>query len=143
MGQTKETPDERRSIMHPNVKRLETFLEAYSAGDDAGIRDCLADDAVWHVGGTHRLSGDYRGASSILEYFGRVNEETGGTLRLDRLELLANDKRGAAFLRVIGERRDQQLDVTMAEAFQFDDNGQIKEFWAHATDQDAINQFWS
>jgi hypothetical protein len=31
----------------------------------------------------------------------------------------------------------------MAEAFQFDDNGQIKEFWAHATDQDAINQFWS
>jgi uncharacterized protein len=129
--------------MHPNVKRLETFLEAYSAGDDAGMRGCLADDAVWHVGGTHRLSGDYRGAPSILEYFGRVNEETGGTLRLDLLELLANDVRGAAFLRVTGERGDQQLDVTMAEAFQFDDNGRIKEFWAHATDQDAINQFWN
>jgi len=31
----------------------------------------------------------------------------------------------------------------MAEAFQFDDTGRIKEFWAHATDQDAINRFWS
>jgi hypothetical protein len=107
------------------------------------MRDCPANDAVWHIGGTHRLSGDYRGASSILEYFGRVNEETGGTLRLDRLQLLANDKRGAAFLRVTGERGDQQLDVTMAETFQFNDNGRIKEFWAHATDQDAINRFWS
>jgi len=128
--------------MHPNVERLETFLDAYAATDLPGMRGCLADDAVWHVGGTHRLSGDYRGASSILEYFERVGEETGQTLHLERLELIANDERGAAFLRVIGERGDHHLDVTMAEAFQFDDSGRIKEFWAHATDQDAINRFW-
>jgi hypothetical protein len=129
-------------MMHPNVERLETFLDAYAARDVLVMRDCLADDAVWHVGGTHRMSGDYRGASSILEYFERVGEETSRTLHLERLELLANEERGAAFLRVIGERGDQHLDVTMAEAFQFDDSGRIKEFWAHATDQDAINRFW-
>jgi len=129
--------------MHPNVKRLETFLDAYAENDVPGIRNCLADDAVWHVGGTHRLSGDYRGAASILEYFERVGEETGRTLHLERLELLANDERGAAFLRVTGERGGHHLDVTMAEAFQFDDSGRIKEFWAHATDQDAIDRFWS
>lgn len=129
--------------MHPNVGRLESFLEAYADGDAAGMRECLADDAVWHVGGTHRLSGDYHGASSILEYFGRVGEETGGTLRLERLELLANDERGAAFLRVVGDRGDRHLDVTMAEAFRFDGVGRIEEFWAHATDQDAIDRFWN
>ncbi|HYJ24909.1 MAG TPA: hypothetical protein VE027_07890, partial [Acidimicrobiia bacterium] len=80
---------------------------------------------------------------AILEYFEQVGEETGGTLQLEHLELIANDERGAAFLRVVGERGDHQLDVTMAEAFQFDDTGRIKEFWAHATDQDAINRFWS
>jgi uncharacterized protein len=129
--------------MHPNVDRLETFLEAYAKHDIPAMRDCLADEAVWHVGGTHRLSGDYRGASSILDYFEQVGEETGGTLHLEPLELLANDERGAAFLRVTGERGGHNLDVTMAEAFQFDDAGRIKEFWAHATDQGAIDRFWS
>lgn len=129
--------------MHPNVERLETFLDAYAMRDAAAMRDCLAEDAVWHVGGTHRLSGDYRGATSILEYFERVNAETSGTLHLESLELMANDERGAAFLRVVGERGEQHLDVTMAEAFQFDDDGRIREFWAHATDQDAIDRFWS
>lgn len=129
--------------MHPNVERLESFLDAYAENDVPGIRDCLAEDAVWHVGGTHRLSGDYRGASSIIEYFERVAEDTRGTLHLEPLELLANDERGAAFLKVTGERGDHHLDVTMAEAFQFDDAGRIKEFWAHATDQAAIDHFWS
>jgi hypothetical protein len=31
----------------------------------------------------------------------------------------------------------------MAEAFQFDGQGRIREFWAHATDQEAIDKFWS
>ena len=130
-------------MTHPNVERLETFLDAYAANDVPAIRDCLADDAIWHVGGTHRLSGDYRGAASILEYFERVGEETGGTLHLESLELFANDERGAAFLRVTGERGGHDLDVTMAEAFHFDEAGRIKEFWAHATDQAAIDRFWS
>jgi hypothetical protein len=41
-----------------------------------------------------------------------------------------------------GEREGKRLDVTMAEAFQFDGEGRIREFWAHATDQDAIDAFW-
>jgi len=73
--------------MHPNVERLESFLDAYAARDVPGLRDCLADDAVWHVGGTHRLSGDYQGIFAILEYFEQVGEETGGTLQLEHLEL--------------------------------------------------------
>jgi ketosteroid isomerase-like protein len=114
----------------------------YAVNDSETIRAMLADDAVWHVGGTHRLSGDYRGPDAILEYFERVGEETGGTLRLEPIEVLANDQHGAAFLRVTGERGDQHLDVTMAEAFHLDGEGRIREFWAHATDEDAINRFW-
>jgi ketosteroid isomerase-like protein len=138
--------DKRREgvgVVHPNVQRLTEFLDAYAAGNQEVIRDALAEEAVWHVGGTHRFSGDYRGQGDILDYFERVGAETAGTLRLDPIELLADDQRGAAFLRVTAERADQSLDVTMAEAFQFDDGGRIKEFWAHATDQDAVDRFWS
>jgi hypothetical protein len=129
-------------MAHPNVERLRTFLDAFAARDAERIRETLAAGAVWHVGGTHQFSGDYRGRDAILEYFDRVNAETTGTLRLDPIEVLANDQRGAAFLRVTAERSGRHLEVTMAEAIEFDGDGRIREFWAHATDQDAINSFW-
>lgn len=127
---------------HPNVERMEAFLDAYAARDTDGIGAALADQAVWHVGGTHSFSGNYRGREAILDYFEKVSAATGGTLRLDPIELLANDERGAAFLSVTADRSGRRLDVTMAEAFQFDDDGRIREFWAHASDQDAVNRFW-
>lgn len=126
----------------PNVRHLEAFLDAYAAGDAAAMADAVAEDAVWHVAGTHQFSGDYRGREAIVDYFRRVAAETGNTLKLETIELLANDERGAAFLRVTADRAAQHLDVTMAEAFQFDGDGRIREFWAHATDQAAIDRFW-
>lgn len=127
---------------HPNVRRLSAFLDAYAAHDVDAVQAALADDAVWHVGGTHRFSGDYEGRDAIVRYFDSVGSETRGTLRLDPEELLANERRGAAFLRVTAERDGRRLDVTMAEAFQFDEAGRIREFWAHATDQNAVDEFW-
>jgi uncharacterized protein len=129
-------------MAHPNVDLLKGFLDAYDANDRDAVGSSLAEDAVWHVGGTHRFSGNYRGRDAILEYFDRVGSETGGTLRLEPIELMANEDRGAAFLRVTGEREGKRLAVTMAEAFQFDGEGRIREFWAHATDQNAIDAFW-
>ncbi|HJP64895.1 MAG TPA: nuclear transport factor 2 family protein [Actinomycetota bacterium] len=129
-------------MAHPNEERLQRFLDAYAANDRDAIRDAFAEDAVWHVGGTHRFSGNYEGRNAILEYFDRVGAETDRTLHLEPIELMANDDRGAAFLRVSAEREGQRLDVTMAEAFQFDGEGRIREFWAHATDQNAIDAFW-
>ena len=129
-------------MAHPNVERLQGFLEAYAAGDREALGRSLSEDAVWHVGGTHRFSGDYPGRGAILDYFDSVARETAGTLKLESQELLANDQRGAAFLRVTGERTGRHLDVMMAEAFVFAPDGTIQEFWAHATDQDAIDRFW-
>ena len=129
-------------MTHLNRERLQAFLEAYGANDRDSVGEALAEDAVWHVGGTHRFSGDYRGREAILEYFDRTAAETGQTLHLEPIELMADDRHGAAFLRVTAARGESQLDVTMAEAFRFDADGKISEFWAHATDQAAIDAFW-
>ncbi|HVM14324.1 MAG TPA: nuclear transport factor 2 family protein [Egibacteraceae bacterium] len=129
-------------MTHPNVERLRAFLGAYARGDRAALAAALSADAVWHVGGTHRFSGDYRGRDAILTYFDTVGQETDRTLTLEPRELLANDQRGAAFLHVTAERAGRELDTTMAEAFAFADDGTITEFWAHAADQQAIDRFW-
>ena len=125
------------------IGRLEAWLRAYGNHDREAMRDSLAEDAVWHVGGTHRFSGDYQGREPILDYFERAAAETAQSLRLEPVELMADDRHGAAFLRVTAARGEKRLDVTMAEAFRFDEDGRITEFWAHATDQAAIDAFWS
>ena len=129
-------------MTHPNHERLQAFLDAYRAKDRDRVGEALAEGAVWHVGGTHQFSGDYRGREAILDYFERTVAETAQSLRLEPVELMADDRHGAAFLRVTAARGEKRLDVTMAEAFRFDEDGRITEFWAHATDQAAIDAFW-
>jgi ketosteroid isomerase-like protein len=130
-------------MTHPNRERLQAFLDAYRAKNRDLSGKALAQEAVWHVGGTHRLSGDYRGREAILDYFERTAAETAQSLRLEPVELMSDNRYGAAFLRVTAARAEKRLDVTMAEAFRFDEDGRITEFWAHATDQAAIDAFWS
>ena len=125
------------------VRRLEGWLAAYARNDRDAMADSLAEDAVWHVGGTHRLSGDYRGRENILGYFDSVRSETGDTMRLEPLEVMANEQHGAAFLRVTAERQGRRLDTVVADAFRFGDDGRIDEFWAHSAAQDAIDEFWA
>ena len=123
--------------------RLEAWLAAYGDHDRATMRDSLAEDAVWHVGGTHRFSGDYRGRDAILGYFDAVRGETTDSMRLEPLEILASDRHGAAFLRVTAARGGKRMDTVVADAFRFDDDGRIVEFWAHSADQPSIDEFWS
>jgi hypothetical protein len=100
------------------------------------------DDVLWHVGGNHPLSGDYRGRQAVLDYFAKVQNLTTQTLNLDPIEILAGGGFGAIFLRVRAEREGKDLDVTMAEAFRAE-GGQLAEFWATADDQEAVDRFWS
>jgi uncharacterized protein len=125
------------------VRRLQAWLDAYESHDRQTMLGSLADDAVWHVGGTHRHSGDYRGRDAILGYFDAIREATADTMRLEPLEVIANDRHGAAFLRVTAERDGRRLDTVVADAFRFDDEGRIVEFWASNANQAAIDEFWA
>ena len=129
--------------MGDQVRRLQDWLDAYGSHDRQTMLDSLADDAVWHVGGTHRHSGDYRGRDAILAYFDAIREATADTMRLEPLEVIANDRHGAAFLRVKAERDGLRLDSVVADAFRFDDQGRIAEFWASNANQAAIDEFWA
>ena len=129
--------------MSEQVRRLEEWLAAYGTKDRETMLDSLAEGAVWHVGGTHRLSGDYQGRDAILGYFDAVRDATGNSMRLQPLEVIANERHGAAFLRVTAERNGKRLDAVVADAFRFDENGRIVEFWAANAHQSAIDEFWS
>lgn len=128
---------------HPAVSQARAYLDTYGQGDLEALRAFFVDDVVWHVGGNHPLSGDYRGKESLFAYLRDVRESTGGSLALTPEAVLGNDRHVAMFVRVQGERNDKTLDVSMAEMVTVAPDGRWSEFWAMADDQDAVDAFWS
>jgi hypothetical protein len=128
---------------HPNAARVREGFAAWNRGDFDTVREYLADDVVWHVGGDHPLSGDYRGRDAVLDYQAKVMQLTGDTLRGEPIDVLANDRHAGIFMRITGERDGKQLDVVLAQALELDEQGRWIEYWALADEQDAVDAFWS
>jgi ketosteroid isomerase-like protein len=128
---------------HRNTGRVREALDAFDGGDFDTMRSFLAEDIVWHVGGDHPLSGDYRGRDEVLEYCARARELTAGTLRGEPLGILTNERHAGVFNRVTGERNGRKLDTVLAQAVRFDDKGRWTEYWALAAEQDDVDTFWA
>lgn len=128
---------------HPGVARARDYLAKYNARDMDALRDFFTDDVVWHVGGKHPLSGDYRGKDKLFEYFRRVDAITGATVTLEVEDILASDRHVAMFMHIRGTRDGKTLDERMAEMYDVEPDGRWSEFWAMADDQPAVDAFWS
>ncbi len=128
---------------HPNVARARQALEAFTKRDLDAYSEFFAEDVVWHVGGYHPLSGDYKGRNALFGYFERVAELSGGTLRVEPLSILGSDRHLAMSTRATGSRAGHHLDVLLAQAFSIGADGKFTEYWALADDQEAVDRFWS
>jgi ketosteroid isomerase-like protein len=128
---------------HPNAAKIREALDAYNRGDFEALGAFLAEGIVWHVGGDHPLSGDYRGRDAVLEYCATAFQLTGGTLKGEPVEVLVDDRHAGVFNRVTGERSGRRLDATLAQAITLDDDGLWTEYWALAADQDDVDAFWA
>jgi ketosteroid isomerase-like protein len=129
-------------MTHQNEARIRAALDAYRGGSRDDLREHLSDDIVWHVGGDHPLSGDYRGIDAVLDYHDKTRALTGGTLALEPLSILADDDHAGIFMRVQGEGGGAKLDTVLAEALRLDEQGRWVEYWAQADDQAAVDSFW-
>jgi ketosteroid isomerase-like protein len=128
---------------HANVARIRQALHVYNSGEHAAMRDVLAQDILWHVGGDHPMSGDYRGQDAVIDYFDRVRELTSGSLRVEPVEILANDRHASIFMMVSAKRDGRRMNVLLAEALALGSDGLWREYWALADDQDAVDAFWA
>jgi ketosteroid isomerase-like protein len=70
-------------MAHPNEDLVRRGFAAFGTGDIAALRELLADDTVWHVGGRSPLTGDYKGKDEVLGFFAQLAERAGGTFRVD------------------------------------------------------------
>jgi ketosteroid isomerase-like protein len=126
---------------HPNAQLVWRAADAFQRGDLATFATCYADEAVWHVPGEGPLSGEYRGTESILALFARAYGLSGGTLRVEPLDVMASESHAVLWQHVSGVRDGRTLEVDEALVFRIVDD-RIAEVWER-TDQYAMDDFFS
>lgn len=98
---------------HPNLHLMRRTLDAFRAGDLPTLAEVFAKDVVWRVPGRSVLAKDYAGQEEVFGLFGRLMELTGGTFRVESIDMLANDVGGVFVDRVTAERDGRKLDVRL------------------------------
>ncbi len=122
------------------VATIQRGYELFNSGNIEGLADIVAEDAVWHVGGRNRLSGEKRGRDTIFAYFGQIGELTGGTFRAELHDVIAGEEHAVGLHTSTGERDGRRLSVHTVLVFHLRD-GMVAEAWEHYDDSRAFDEF--
>ncbi|MEV7506496.1 nuclear transport factor 2 family protein [Streptomyces sp. NPDC089922] len=97
---------------HPDCALIRRGYEAFGTGDMETLGTLMTADVIHHVPGGHPLSGHHKGREHVLDFYRRLGEETGGTLRL-HLESVLADGRGhvMSFHTARGDRGDRGIEI--------------------------------
>jgi ketosteroid isomerase-like protein len=117
-------------------------MEAFARKEGFALRDCFAEDAIWHVPGDGVMAGTYRGRAEIFRFLARLPKLTGGTYRSRVLDVLASEERGAGLYRATGEREGRRIDIDQLLLFTIQD-GLVVEVLALPSDPGAFERFWA
>jgi len=128
---------------HANVERGRRAYQAFAEGDMKALGEFMADDILWHVGGTNVIAGDYRGKEAVFGFFGKLMEQTGGTFKLEVHDILANDEHTVTMVRETAARNGKKWDSKAVHVTHPDSAGRIKEFWAFQENSTAADEFFS
>lgn len=125
-----------------NEALVRRIFEAFARKEGFSLRDCFADDAVWHVPGSGVMSGTYRGKHEIFRFLANLPKLTNGTYGSRIVDVLASDERAAGLYRAFGERNGRRLELDQLLLFTIRD-GLVHEVLALPTDPAAFEEFWS
>ena len=125
-----------------NARLVRRIMEAFADKQGLALRDCFAEDAVWHVPGDGVMSGTYRGRAEIFRFLARLPKLTGGTYRSTFIDALASENRGAGLYRAMGEREGRTLDIEQLLLFTISD-GLVIEVLALPSDPAVFEAFWA
>lgn len=123
-------------------QRLREGYAAMARGDGAGLAKLLAPDATWHIPGKNLLAGRYQGFDQIFRFWKKVAALSGGGMRLEVLDVLANEERGVVFVVGRAQRNGQVLEEKGVHVYRFVGGLAVEGFF-HYEDQDAYDAFWS
>jgi ketosteroid isomerase-like protein len=124
---------------HPHERLLRANYEAFTKGDMNPMLDSLTHDIQWHVSGPSPVAGDYSGKGEVVDFFAKMMELYGGTLRIDVIDVLANDDHGIVLTRERGEHAGKAVEYEGVHRWHFR-AGECARFENYY--DDAYQEFW-
>jgi ketosteroid isomerase-like protein len=128
---------------HPDVALVRRGYQAFSNGDGQTLAEIIAEDATQYQPGSVEMSGEYKGLQAILEFYGRLANETNGSFRVE-LDRLYTDGKGqvVATHRATGQRSGRNLDTWASLTFTVVD-GTARDSHGCQEDIAAWDDFWA
>jgi ketosteroid isomerase-like protein len=126
-----------------NVELARKGYTAFNEQDIETVNDLINDDAVWHVGGNSRLTGDYKGKAAILDFFMQFGQTTEGTYKAEIHDILANDEHTIVMGTEHMTRKGKKFSDRFVDVVHPDHDGKVKEFWRFVEDQSKIDAFFN
>ena len=127
----------------PFTDKVRTTYADLCRGNMQSINRLLTKDCICHLPGSNPLAGDYA-PSEVIDYLGRLWQESGGSLRIAIHDVLANDDHVVILQLVTAETRGKRFESRgvlvghLAEA----DDGKICEAWLFSERPDEPDQNW-
>jgi ketosteroid isomerase-like protein len=123
-----------------NAALIRTLVDDFQRGDLDAVRTHFSTDAVWELPGRGTLAGEYKGPEAIIGFLARSFELSGGTLRLEVLDVLASEHGAAHVQRVTAQQLGRSLDCVEVIAHDIVDGVIVRTY--HRPDQYAIDAFF-
>ena len=125
-----------------NERTARDLYQAFTSGDMEMVDRLMGDDIVWHAPGRAKNSGVRRGKHELFAAMGSLAELTGGTLRAEVHDVLANEDHVVVLQRTLGEREGigtlDDFEVTVMHVR----DGKVSEVWEHPGDLYAMDAFF-
>jgi len=113
----------------------------FESGDLDLLKVVMADDVVWHEPGRSSLAGDYKGPEAVLGFLGALKARSGGTFRIEVLDVLSEPERAVVLQRETATRSGKVLEVIAAVDFEIH-HGKITEVTVYQADTYQFDEFW-
>lgn len=128
---------------HESARVVRTFYASFDERPfEETILPFLGAEVVWHVAGDNPLAGTFRGAAAVLGNMRAYAEASSGSLRLDTMTLLADDKHVVAVHAASARVGPFVYAAHEVDVFHVRD-GLITEFWSFSEDQEATDRVWT
>ena len=114
----------------------------FESGDLDLLRVVMAEKVVWHEAGRSCLAGDYKGPEAVLGFLRQLKANTGGSFKIEVLDVLSGSERAVVLQRETATRNDMTLDVLAVVEFEIH-HGQITEVTVYQNDTYAFDEFWA
>jgi len=113
----------------------------FESGDLDLLAVVMGRDVIWHEPGRSSLAGDYKGPEAVLGFLAQLKEHSGGTFRVEVLDVLSEPERAVVFQRETATRNGKELDVIAMVDFEIH-HQQITEVTVYHADIYEFDEFW-